>query len=452
MFPCRRGVRQGCNLSPLLFCLFLSDLEKFLQDREMKGVKLVHSKLRLLLFADALVLLSETTQDMQRAVDLLNEYCDIWDLKINLIKTKLIPFSNHRTPINPIHILLNGSEIQVVKKYKYLGILLSANGSLKPAIDILAAQANKALFSLMKSATRLQYPSPLILSHLFDSLVRPITEYASEIWTPSESDEMEVLHRRFCKFALELPTSTTNIAVYSDLGRVPLSIRHKVSLLKYWLRITTSTDISPLLLEAYQLLTLNDQPNTWCRKIQRILNEAGFSYVWSNPCEVDPTQFIKAIRQTLHIQYIQEWNGLLTASSKLRTYRLFKNTLKYEPYLNLPPYLRVPLARLRTSAHGLKIETGRYTIPNPTPVEERLCDLCGVTEDEVHFLINCPMTDNNERSNLFSHCTSLLPSFRYKSSRDKFLFIMSCKDSTTLSYLALSVSRAFLSRASRFHN
>ena len=122
--------------------------------------------------------------------------------------------------------------------------------------------------------------------------------------------------------------------------------------------------------------------------------------------------------------------------NKLRTYRLFKNTLKYEPYLNLPPYLRVPLARLRTSAHGLKIETGRYTIPIIlyTPVEERLCDLCGVTEDEVHFLINCPMTDNKERSNLFSHCTSLLPSFRYKSSRDKFLFIMSCKDSTTLSF------------------
>ena len=133
---------------------------------------------------------------------------------------------------------------------------------------------------------------------------------------------MEVLHRRFCKFALGLPTSTTNVAVYGDLGRLTLSTRHKVSLLKYWMRITTSADISPLLLEAYQLLTLNDHPSTWCRKIQRILNEAGFSYVWSNPCEVDPTQFIKVIRQTLHIQYIQEWNGLLTASSKLRTYRL----------------------------------------------------------------------------------------------------------------------------------
>ena len=222
MFCCRRGVQQGCNLSSLLFCLFLSDLEKFLQDREMKGVKLVHSKLRLLLFADDLLLLLETTQDMQRAVDLLNEYCDIWDLKINLIKAKLIPFSNHRTPINPIHIL-NGSKIQVVKKYKYLGILLSANGLLKPAIDILAGQANKALFSLMISATRLQYPSPLILSHLFVSLGRPITEYASEIWAPSETDEMEVLHHRFCKFALGLPTSTT-LQFMVTLAEYPFSL------------------------------------------------------------------------------------------------------------------------------------------------------------------------------------------------------------------------------------
>ena len=132
-------------------------------------------------------------------------------------------------------------------------------------------------------------------------------------------------------------------------------------------------------------------------------------------------------------------------------YSKLRNTKKYEPHLNLPPYLRVPLARLRTSIHGLKIETGRYTIPNPTSVEERLCDLCGVTEDEVHFLINCSMTDNKERSNLFSHCTSFLPSFRYKSSRHKFLFIMPCKDTITLSYLPLSVSCAFLSRASRFH-
>ena len=80
------GVRQECNLSPLLFCLFLSDLEVSLEGGEMEGVNLVYSKLRLLLFTDDLVLLSK---DLQLAVDLLSEYCATWDLNINLIKTKI---------------------------------------------------------------------------------------------------------------------------------------------------------------------------------------------------------------------------------------------------------------------------------------------------------------------------------------------------------------------------
>ena len=92
-------------------------------------------------------------------MDLLSDYCITWALQNNLTKTKVIPFTTRRSLRSPIHILLNGEEIEVVKEYKYLGLLLSANGSLKPAINTLAAQANKALFALMKSAARLKYPS-----------------------------------------------------------------------------------------------------------------------------------------------------------------------------------------------------------------------------------------------------------------------------------------------------
>ena len=71
--------------------------------------------------------------------------------------------------------MLNGVTISMATEYKYLGLLLPSNGSLKQTIDTLAAQANKATFSLMKTAMHLQHPKPSTLLHLFDALVRPIT-------------------------------------------------------------------------------------------------------------------------------------------------------------------------------------------------------------------------------------------------------------------------------------
>ena len=49
---------------------------------------------------------------------------------------------------------------------------------------------------------------------------------------------------------------------------------------------------------------------------------------------------------------------------------------------------RVAFARLVTSSHRLKVETGRWTRP-VTPVEERLCDQCQKLDDEYHFLLEC---------------------------------------------------------------
>ena len=80
--------------------------------------------------------------------------------------------------------------------------------------------------------------------------------------------------------------------------------------------------------------------------------------------------------------------------NKLRTYKLFKNSLAFEPYLKIAnPEKRRIIARFRTSAHRLHIETGRFGHNNTyVPPDRRLCECCsmGKTEDEFHFLIECP--------------------------------------------------------------
>ena len=85
----------------------------------------------------------------------------------------------------------------------------------------------------------------------------------------------------------------------------------------------------------------------------------------------------------------------LDESSQIRFYRSLTPTHQLSKYLMLclPNPIRIALARLMTSSHSLKVETGRWARP-VTPFEEIFCDNChGKIEDEYHLLVECPRYD-----------------------------------------------------------
>ena len=124
--------------------------------------------------------------------------------------------------------------------------------------------------------------------------------------------------------------------------------------------------------------------------------------MWIQPSSVVPNDFIAKLEQRLTDQYVQSWQGeLRNTAGKLRTYKLIKEDFKREGYLKFPPCLRVPLTRLRTSSHALRIKTRRYNLPAPLPVEERLCWFSTedqpMVEDELHFLFDCAYSPRKGR-------------------------------------------------------
>ena len=72
-FNQRRGLRQGCNLSPALFNIY-NELATILENSSAPGVSLHNSEIKCLLFADDLCLLSPTAHGLQQSLDLLEQY------------------------------------------------------------------------------------------------------------------------------------------------------------------------------------------------------------------------------------------------------------------------------------------------------------------------------------------------------------------------------------------
>ena len=89
------GVRQGGNLSPMLFSIFVNDLEKYLIENDCEqlsfnDVEIANFlKITVLLYADDTIVFADSAKGLQKALNSLNQYCEEWKLTVNEKKKKL---------------------------------------------------------------------------------------------------------------------------------------------------------------------------------------------------------------------------------------------------------------------------------------------------------------------------------------------------------------------------
>ena len=114
--------------------------------------------------------------------------------------------------------------------------------------------------------------------------------------------------------------------------------------------------------------------------------------------------FKKYCKMTVSNCYKHSWLLEVTNINRnpiLRTYTMFKTEFGSEKYIEAISdcRYRIAMTKLRSSSHTLEVERGRYTKPK-TNICERLCPVCNVIEDEIHFLANCKLYDA-ERTDFF---------------------------------------------------
>ena len=402
-FSCNVGLRQGENLSPFLFSLYLNDLEEFMYTRNVIGLESVSRdleddlnvflKLFILLYADDTVLFSESITDLQLQLNVFKEYCDLWKLKVNVSKTKALVFSKGQLSKN-LSLYFGNDKIEFVNNFNYLGLIFSRGCSFKYTLEKNVKKANIAMYNILKKG-RLLNLSIQCQYDLFDKIVKPILLYGCEIWGFCNFEVIEKVHLKFCKLLLKVKKSTPNYMIYGEVGAYPLYCSVKSQMINYWINILCSKNnkLTSILYSLILSKTYIDPTfsSNWLNCIKAILDDCGLSYVWISQ-EMRNKMWLKNyVKQNLKDQFLQRWKSDVENSSKSLCYRIYKTNFGYEKYLDLLNNKdRQILCKFRICNHRFPIETGRW---ERVPREDRTCTLCNNNQigDEFHYLMECKM-------------------------------------------------------------
>ena len=171
------GVRQGCNLSPILFNLFFNDITKPFSD--INGFELGSKKINHLLYADDLLLLCKCHNDLQLCLSRLHKYTIKWGLKIYIKNLNSLFLVNREEEVTNFYI--NREQLEQVDEYSYLGIVCFRTGCLRQTPLSLSKKASEASMLLLQALCKKNIPIDILLK-VFDTNVRPMLTYGSEVW------------------------------------------------------------------------------------------------------------------------------------------------------------------------------------------------------------------------------------------------------------------------------
>ena len=226
------GVLQGGIISPKLFNFFLADLDEFLDQNH--GVKVNGNTFTHLVYADDLVLLSESNTGMQTLLSNVQIFCQKWHLIVNTSKTKVMIFNKRNKTCSKF--MLENQELEIVDTYKYLGHVLCTSRNIHSKMyQNLATPAQRALHLLNDNIkTTVGFMTPKLALKMFDTHVLPILEYNSEMrFSNKKIDEVEKIQLKFLKNILGVRNQTSTVGILADTGRYSLIVRKHVSAIKY---------------------------------------------------------------------------------------------------------------------------------------------------------------------------------------------------------------------------
>ena len=450
-FDVKCGLKQGCLLSPLLFNLYIDDLI-----RDMKllnvGIDIDNEKMCILLYADDVILIADTEEDLQSLLNCLHEWSARNCLKINSDKSKVVHFRRSSVPRSVFNFSCGDLNLDLIQQYKYLGLILEEHLDYSITAKAVAQSASQALGLLIAKAKACGGFPFGTFTRLYDSTVNSVISYGASIWGTREYSCINAVQHRAGRFFLGVGKFTPNAAVEGDMGWTPADVRQWNCVIRLWCRLKTM-DVNRLNYKVYKWAdSMKTRTKNWYFRFQNHLQNINCSYFLDNEYGVKhmistcEKQYLNIFIEKWKIEINREHARRGQGGNKLRPYRTFKMNFVTESYVKvlMPLSWRSSFAKFRAGVAPLRLETGRY---ENLDVSQRTCFNChDKVESEHHVLLNCPLYEDLQLE-MYSQAFNINPDFYSLSDNEKISYLFS---SNQLINIVAKTCKEILDRRRRF--
>jgi len=215
-FWTRSRVRQGCPISPTLFNIFLMDLETEMRKEQLGGVVVGKEKVWSIIYADDIVLLAKSEQELKNMMSRFKKYLRKKELMLSPEKSKVVVFEKGKGKTRKREWKWGEEKIEEVKEIRYLGYIMQKNGGAeKHVVERMRRSmiAMKQTWSIGERLFKEDYRRRMMM---YNALVGSVALYGAEIWGWKKEERLDKITRKYVKWILGLDRRTPNYIVKEE--------------------------------------------------------------------------------------------------------------------------------------------------------------------------------------------------------------------------------------------
>ena len=369
------GIKQGLPLSPMLFIFYINDMFEVFRSAFGTCADNIFKMIHLLIHADDLTLLATMRDDAIEKLRTLRQYCNINYIIPQTTKCKFITINGTPTDNEPLPFgddLLNN-----VNNLEILGSHVADSGLLSDDLDLHMTKRFPSCIKFFNFCHENKLAPVSVRLNALRACVTNSVLYNCEAFGSRLPNKLETIYNKLIRTALQVRTSTPALILYIESGLLPIRALMEARQYNYFRRFQGS-----LKLFSVRKLVFNgllEDPSIYLKHYITL------SETYANQHEI--------YKHHLNDVKTRIRDNAAKGRTKFALYLAMNPELVPSPFVRCMHPLTRDIIRFRVGSHNLPVETGRWSRKDR---EDRVCEVCGVVGDEVHYLYNCTQVQRDD--------------------------------------------------------